>query len=316
MKLAENEQLLKDKCANFADLGVAAAMKVISDQTPKKTCRILKEDEKTRPTFQTSTTVWKLEGNKGEEKRWKKHFPDDGRRGNRAGARTDQWGTIFSGTYSRFFFTLARDILSRWGPEQPGKVLDPFCGGPVRGAAATLQGHEYHGFDVRKEAIQENQEFSKDNRLEAHYHHGDARTLRDGPAKFDFAYTSPPYFNLETYSDQKDDLSSFKTYDDFNEAMKKVARTMTRKMKSNSFVCIVVGNFRDQKGQMIDFRGDTVRNFQDAGFQFWQDVILHKPNGSAPVRASSAWKGKKLVRVHEYLLVLRTPPMSRARLRA
>ena len=41
-------------------------------------------------------------------------------------------------------------------------------------------------------------------------------------------------------------------------------------MKPGAFVCIVVGTFRDKKGELIDFPAHTVMNFQDAGFIYWQ----------------------------------------------
>jgi hypothetical protein len=74
----------------------------------------------------------------------------------------------------------------------------------------------------------------------------------------------------------------------------------------------VVGNFRDKKtGELIDFRGHTVENFREVGFIFWEDVILSRNFGSAASRASNAWKGHKLVRRHEHLLVFRKPENGR-----
>ena len=78
-------------------------------------------------------------------------------------------------------------------------------------------------------------------------------------------------------------------------------------MKPGSFVCIIVGLFRDKKGELIDFPADTVENFRDAGFTYWQNIILSKNFASAAVRAGNAWKGMKLVPRHENLLVFRTP---------
>jgi hypothetical protein len=76
-------------------------------------------------------------------------------------------------------------------------------------------------------------------------------------------------------------------------------------MKNEAFVCIVVGNFRDKNGELVDFRGHTVKNFRDAGFIFHQEIILSKNFGSAAQRSTNAWKGQKLVPIHEFLLVFR-----------
>jgi hypothetical protein len=84
-------------------------------------------------------------------------------------------------------------------------------------------------------------------------------------------------------------------------------------MKPGAFVCIVVANFRAKDGELTDFRGDTVANFREAGFTFWQDVVLSRNFASAAVRASNAWKGMKLVPRHEHLLVFRKPEVRNAK---
>jgi hypothetical protein len=79
-------------------------------------------------------------------------------------------------------------------------------------------------------------------------------------------------------------------------------------MKPGAFVCIIVGPFRDKKsGELVDFRAHTVDNFREAGFIFWQEIILSKNFGSAAKRSTNSWKGLKLVPIHEFLLVFRTP---------
>jgi hypothetical protein len=60
-------------------------------------------------------------------------------------------------------------------------------------------------------------------------------------------------------------------------------------------------------GELIDFRSHTVENFRDAGFIFWQEIILSKNFGSAAKRSTNSWKNFKLVPIHEFLLVFRTP---------
>ena len=129
-----------------------------------------------------------------------------------------------------------------------------------------------------------------------------------GIGQFDMALTCPPYWNLEIYSDDPNDISNFKTYEEFNASMWLCAHAHKAKMKPGAFVCIVVGPFRSKKtGELIDFPAHTVQNFQDAGFIFWQQIILSKNFGSAAKRSTNAWKGHKLVPIHEMLLVFRTP---------
>ena len=78
-------------------------------------------------------------------------------------------------------------------------------------------------------------------------------------------------------------------------------------MKPGAFVCWVVGLFRDKSGELIDFPAHTVENFREAGFIYWQHIILSKNFASAAVRAGNSWKGHKLVPRFENLLIFRKP---------
>jgi DNA modification methylase len=173
-------------------------------------------------------------------------------------------------------------------------------------------GYEYVGFEIRQEQIDENLKLLGEMGLSDSvcYYLGDGCLLSPSfdMGEFDVALTCPPYWNLEKYSDLPNDLSNCKTYDAFDNSMRQCAGAHRRHMKPGAFVCIVVGPFRDKKtGELIDFPAHTVMNFQDAGFIFWQSIVLSKNFASAAKRSTNAWAGKKLVPCHEFLQVLRTP---------
>ena len=128
---------------------------------------------------------------------------------------------------------------------------------------------EYVGFEIRQSQIDENQEVIKSLGLKnVHYHLADGRFLEPEIGQFDMAMTCPPYYDLEVYSDQPDDISSFKSYSEFNASM---------------WMCA------------------------HAGFIYHQQIVLSKNFGSATIRSTNSWKGKKLIPQHEFLLVFRTP---------
>lgn len=259
----------------------------------------------------TTTSIWPVdELIRRRVRDWRRLTGETGHTGERAEKFRKDHDSVFTGTYSVFPAPLVEWIILRYGGPEGGRILDAFAGGPPRALVASIMGYQYVGFDVRQEQIDENMKIL--NRLgladDVSYVHGDGTKLKGSKEEFDLALTCPPYFNVEVYSDQKDDISSFATYDEFNFAMARCAATHYPLMKSGAFVCITVGNFRDKKsGELIDFRSDTVRNFQEAGFLFWQDVILSKNFGSAAKRSTNAWKGQKLVARHEHLLVFRKP---------
>lgn len=273
-----------------------------------KTLLVKPQDGYVRPKmdFKTSTSIWNVdEVIKRRVTQWRRLTEEDGHNGERNILRKDG---VYTGTYSVFPIPLMEYILIRYA-ENGGKLLDAFAGGPPRGICSSIMGLEYHGVDVRQEQIDENHRVINGLGLaNISYHLNDARSLDFGVSDFDVAVTCPPYYDLEQYSDQADDMSAFPTYGSFDAAMWMCAHAHRPLMKPGSFVCIIIGNFRDKKtGEMIDFRAHTVENFRDAGFTFHDEIILSRNFGSAAKRAKNAWQGKKLVRRHEFLLVFRTP---------
>lgn len=256
--------------------------------------------------FKTSTSIWNVdEFIKRRVQAWRQLTQEDGHTGTRNVLRKDG---VYTGTYSVFPIPLMEYILLRYAGEG-GKLLDAFAGGPPRAIATSMFGLEYHGIDVRQEQIDENLAVLKKLELDnINYYLDDGRFINIGVTDFDVAVTCPPYWKVEVYSDQGDDMSTFPTYASFNAAMWMSATRQFELLKPGAFACIVVGNFRDDKtGEIIDFRGDTVDNYREAGFMFWEDVVLSRNFGSAAQRAKNAWQGLKLVRRHEHLLVFRKP---------
>jgi hypothetical protein len=260
--------------------------------------------------FATTTSVWRVdELIRRRVRDWRRLLEETGHTGARNETFRTDHDSVYTGSHSVFPAPLVEWILLRYGGPAGGRVLDAFAGGPPRGLVSSIMGYEYHGFEVRQEQIDENVRVAERLKLGGiHYHLADGTLLESDIGQFDVALTCPPYFDLEVYSDQVDDLSNCIDYTAFNVSMRRCAAAHKGKMKPGAFVCIIVGPFRDKKsGELIDFRAHTVKNFQDAGFTFWQEIILSKNFGSAAKRSTNAWKGLKLVPIHEYLLVFRNP---------
>lgn len=262
-----------------------------------------------REWFMTSTTIWPVdELIRRRVRDWRRLTEETGHTGERTGTFRKDHDSVYTGTHSVFPAPLMEWIIIRYAGKVGTSILDAFAGGPPRGVVSTIMGHHYTGFEIRKEQIAENQGVLKKLKLKnASYVLGDGRFL-DIDEQFDCAITCPPYFDLEVYSDHPLDVSNFSSYAEFNASMWMCAHAHRERMKPGAFVCFVVGPFRDKKtGELIDFKADTVENFRDAGFIFWQEIILSKNFASAAKRAGNAWKGHKLVPRHEYLLIFRAP---------
>lgn len=258
--------------------------------------------------FSTTTTIWAVdEIIKRRVRDWRRLTGETGHTGERDGVFRKDHESVYTGTHSIFPAPLMEMIIVRYGGPAGTHILDAFAGGPPRGLVSCIMGHRYTGFEVRQSQIDENEAILKKLKLKgANYHCKDGRFL-EVDEQFDCAITCPPYYDLEVYSDQQDDISTLGSYAEFNASMWFCAQAHRERMKPGAFVCVIVGLFRDKKGELIDFPSDTVENFRDAGFLYWQHIILSKNFASAAVRASNAWKGNKLVPRHENLLIFRTP---------
>lgn len=264
-----------------------------------------------RDWFSTTTTIWQVdELIKRRVRDWRRLTGETGHSGARDETFRKDHQSVYTGTHSVFPAPLMEMILVRYGGPVGSKILDAFAGGPPRGLVSAIMGHQYTGFEIRQEQIDENEALLKRLKLKgAKYVKSDGRflVLDSMDEQFDCAITCPPYFDLEVYSDQTDDVSNLGSYSEFNASMWLCAHAHREKIKPGGFVCIIVGLFRDKRGELVDFPSDTVNNFRDAGFLYWQHIILSKNFASAAVRASNAWKGQKLVPRHENLLIFRAP---------
>lgn len=261
-----------------------------------------------REWFQTTTTVWRVdELIRRRVRDWRRLLGETGHTGERTETMRKDHDSVYTGTHSVFPAPLVEWILLRYGGGA-GRILDAFAGGPPRAIVSAIMGFCYVGVEIRSEQIYENKVVLEAlNLTGAEYIHDDGTKMTKVEGQFDCALTCPPYYDLEVYSDLPEDISAFKTYAEFDKAMNDCAHAHRRLMKPGSFVCIVVGPFRDKKSNLIDFPAHTVENFLDAGFTYHQQVILSKNFASAAKRSTNAWKGHKLVPCHEILQVFRTP---------
>lgn len=258
--------------------------------------------------FSTTTTIWQVdEIIKRRVRDWRRLTGETGHSGTRDEVFRKDHDSIYTGTHSVFPAPLMEMIIVRYGGSVGSHILDAFAGGPPRGLVSAIMGHRYTGFEIRQEQIDENEALLKSFKLKgATYVKGDGRFLATDDV-YDCAITCPPYFDLEVYSDLQQDISNLGNYSEFNASMWLCAHAHRERIKPGGFVCIIVGLFRDKKGELIDFPADTVENFRDAGFLYWQHIILSKNFASAAVRAGNAWKGQKLVPRHENLLIFKAP---------
>ena len=202
------------------------------------------------------------------------------------------------------------EVIYRWFCDDGAKILDPFAGGSVRGIVATYLGYDYTGIEIRPEQVQSNYEQAQ---LIVPNHKpwwicGDSNKVLDalspGYEEYDFIFSCPPYGDLEVYSDLDGDISNM-PYNEFLEAYRSIINKSCKYLRKGGLACFVVGEFRDKEGNYVGFVPDKVRAFMDAGLKYYNEAILCTSLASASIRAKGNMKTRKLVKVHQNVLVFK-----------
>jgi len=215
-------------------------------------------------------------------------------------------------TGTSIFDPVLCELMYSWFCPIRGRILDPFCGGSVRGVIAGFFSYEYTGFDLRPEQIELNEyQLEQINRIRkiipAPKWICDDTLNMDEHIKdedFDFVFSCPPYGNLEIYSDDPRDLSN-KEYETFLEGYDEIVLKACAHLRNNRFACFVVANFRDKKtSNYHDFVGDTIYSFEKAGLSFYNDIVLVTAVGTLPIRVTRQFKKyRKVGKTHQNILV-------------
>jgi DNA modification methylase len=210
-------------------------------------------------------------------------------------------------TGTSIFDPVLCELMYLWFAPEHAKIIDPFAGGSVRGIVASKLGHEYMGTELRAEQVEVNREQAKeivpDN--QPIWVADDAKNIKThfGEIEFDMLMTCPPYADLEVYSDDERDLSTM-DHKDFVVAYEEIIKSSTSLLKENTFAVCVVGEVRSKNGKYINFVGDTIKAFEDAGMHYYNEIILVNMIGTLGMRITKQFtSGRKIGKTHQNVLV-------------
>jgi hypothetical protein len=222
--------------------------------------------------------------------------------------RDDEAGGVESKSGTSIFDPVLCEITYQWFCPPGGHVLDPFCGGSVRGVVASITGRQYVGIDLSKHQLVANRKQAQRicKNIKPAWIAGDAADVKQicKGKQFDFILSCPPYGDLERYSDDPRDLSTM-SWTEFLDKYRSIIRDSVSLLKPNRFAAFVVGNFRSKKrGVMRDLVGHTVSAFEGCGAWFYNDAIFVNAIGSLPVRVGKQMiASRKLGKGHQNVLV-------------
>lgn len=140
-------------------------------------------------------------------------------------------------------------------------------------------------------------------------------------ASIDLSVFSPPFQSLFVYSPTERDLGNSRTPEDFWRHFHFIIAELLRVMKPGRNVAVHVSQLPTTLAVhgvigLTDFRGDTIRNFTDAGFVYHGEVCIDKDPQAQAIRTHS--KGLLFVQLRkdaswlrpalaDYILVFRKP---------
>lgn len=205
------------------------------------------------------------------------------------------------------------ELSYRWYSAPGARVLDPFAGGSVRGIVAAYCDRSYVGVDLRPEQVAANEAqwqtisaaTPPPGTASPEWRVGDSRQLPDivPDAPFDLLFSCPPYYDLEVYSDDPDDLSRAASYDEFLAAYEQIVAASAERLRDDRFAVLVVSEIRDPKGLYRGFIPDTIRACAKAGLALYNEAALVNMVGSLPLRVRRQFSAaRKLGRTHQAVL--------------
>lgn len=216
------------------------------------------------------------------------------------------YGGYGSLTGTSVFDPVLCELVYRWFSAPNARVLDPYCGGSVRGIVASVLGCRYTGIDIRQEQVDANKaQIGLCTGPTPWWLVGDATNLDSCLVgyQYDLVFSCPPYADLEVYSDDPRDISTW-DYDDFLAGHAKSIRDACARLVDNRFAVWVIGDVRDRTGTYRGLHHAAVDAFLASGLRVINECILVDPAGTAPVRSRRPFEAnRKVTLTHQHVLV-------------
>lgn len=217
------------------------------------------------------------------------------------------------GALSAFPQNVGRTLVKFYCPKN-GIVYDPFAGHNSRMQLTYEAGRNYIGVDISKEFMIYNRQIQTIIQQRGLLKSENTITLIEGSSSkvdlpdnyADFTVTSPPYYNIEYYGDEPEQLGNAKTYQKFLELITDHVRENYRILKPGAFCCWNVNDFI-KNGVYLTYHADLIPIFISVGFVLHTIYIIDL---GLPVQAAFVQNIKKTMRFpkkHEYILTFRKP---------
>lgn len=200
------------------------------------------------------------------------------------------------------------DFFIKYYAKKGDLYFDPFAGQGIQLQVSNIRGIDYIGYDICKEYVDYISAFipkltKNCNILEIK--HADSKKVHLEDNSVDFCFTSPPYWDIEIYDDNPEQLGINKTYEEFLVGMKDVAKELLRVFKPEGYCVININDFR-KGGKFYAYHADVIRIYEEAGWKLYDLWILDEiVSGLVKIFACGFNSKKMAPKIHEYALVFR-----------
>jgi len=215
---------------------------------------------------------------------------------------------------SSFFQNIGRLMIDFYCPEG-GVVYDPFAGHNSRMELVWKSGRHYIGVDcsatfmhanevIRDVLFKRNEQAVKKNDATVKLILGSSAKVDLPDNHADFTITSPPYYNLEWYGDEPEQLGNAPTYEKFLELLKSHVAENLRILKPGAFCAWFINDFRLDK-IFYPYHMDLYRIFVEVGFKPFNIYIVDLGNPITQAFVQFIISSKIFPKRHEYCLLFR-----------
>ncbi len=236
---------------------------------------------------------------------WNGRIEDNAKRGDAELFKDPFFKNFSSAKNSMLDPVLAEAMLCWFTPHDGSNVFDCFAGDTAFGFVACAKGHRFTGIELRQEQCDENIARCEADGLHPTYICDDGRNVLDHipEGSQDFLFSCPPYYNVEVYSDMENDASNQEDFDSFYNILDTAFSNSIKCLADNRFAVVVCSDIRDKNGAYYDFVERVRGTFEANGMVMYNHLILADALGSAAFRANRYMRTRKMVRVHQDVLV-------------
>lgn len=201
------------------------------------------------------------------------------------------------------------EIIYKWFARKGDIIFDPFAGGITRGGVAIFCDCGYIGYDINTKQVsvnaQQYEELADKYEVDANAIYLCVDSEKATIPEHNLFFTCPPYYNLERYTDNPNDLSNCTSYKMFLLKYKSILKRSLECLYEDSFAVIVVSDVRDKKtGEYYPLVADTTEIMIDLGLKYYNEIILYNDTGNLAITSGNYLdRARKVGRQHQNILV-------------